>query len=311
MKQLITFLTIVLCLVAKAQITFPAPGATWHYLQATGGFGPPYGENNETVQHVSDTIILGHPAKGLSPVHYFMTNCFPAGRTFFYSSNDSVFFYNSKTLNQWQLLYSFNTPVGQSWQFRLQDYSGIDTIEVKVDSVKNTLINSVSLKTLYVSYTEFLGSGKNGVYGHSVIYDRIGDIKYILDVQSADQATEDPCYMPYFLCYSDSLLGMYQADSGMACNYSNPAGIEQFTGNNGQVTIWPNPASTNLQVAVSSGQIAGVRMYDVLGNGISAGHVELVETSAQLDVSNLTNGVYFIEIMTKEGSYTKKIVIQH
>ena len=64
-------------------------------------------------------------------------------------------------------------------------------------------------------------------------------------------------------------------------------------------------------MAVSSEQITNVSIYDLLGNEMSAGHVEVVETSAQLDVSSLNNGVYFIEVRTLGGIYTKKIVVQH
>ena len=95
----------------------------------------------------------------------------------------------------------------------------------------------------------------------------------------------------------------------LTCN--STTGINDLGVINDELKAWPNPASTNLQVAVSSGQIAGVRMYDVLGNAISAGHVELVATSAQIDVSNLTNGVYFVEVRTREGTCTKKVIVQH
>ena len=89
-------------------------------------------------------------------------------------------------------------------------------------------------------------------------------------------------------------------------------GVKQFSGNSLQVTIWPNPASKGLSLALSQGEgIVGVNLYDVLGNEVGAGSVELVETSAQLDVSNLSNGVYFVEVRTKVGPCTKKIVIQH
>ena len=127
---------------------------------------------------------------------------------------------------------------------------------------------------------------------------------------------------PTFMLSPDSAyvinLLMYSNFSECVSSYSDTiympksfAEIQQLSNNNEQVLIYPNPASTGLQVAVSTGQIAGVKMYDVLGNAISAGHVELAETSAQLDVSGLTNGVYFIEVRTVEGIYTKKIVVQH
>ena len=90
-----------------------------------------------------------------------------------------------------------------------------------------------------------------------------------------------------------------------------PTGIQAVNALSDQVKIYPNPASNNLQVAVSTGQISHVNMFDVLGNEISAGNVELVETWAQIDVSGLNNGVYFIEVKTPEGTCTKKIIVQH
>ena len=313
MKQLITFLTLVICLTAKAQITFPAPGATWHYETMSGGFSGPYTYTNTEVKYIKDTLFMGKNVKVLGAnISYFLTAFVNSGNPFIYTSNDSVFFYNSKTLNQWQLLYSFNTPVGQSWQLQLQDKNGIDTIRVLVDSVKYTLINSVSLKTLFVTYTQ-INHFPNSISHsfHSVIYDRIGDTQYLFNYVSDWVPLCDGCtFVGGLLCYQDSTFALYQPDTTKTCNYTY-TGIEQFTGGSEQLTLWPNPASTNLQVAVSSGQIASLSMYDVLGSKIDIGYSELVATSAQLDVSSLNNGVYFIEVKTKVGSCTKKIIIQH
>ena len=309
MKQVISFLTIVLCLTVKAQITFPAAGADWHFETRSNGFSGPYTYANAEVKYIKDTLFMGRTVKVLgNDVYYYNLFTLWSGHVYVYTSNDSVFFYNSQTLNRWQLLYSFNTPVGQSWQLQLQDKNGIDTIHVKVDSIKNTLVNSVSLKTLFVTYTK--GSNTNGSY-HSTIYDRIGDTHYLFNYVSDWIGLCDGCtFMEGLLCYQDSTFALYQPDTTKSCNYTY-TGIEQFTGNNGQVTIWPNPASNSLQVAVSGGQIAGVKIFDVLGNEVNAGHVELVATSAQLDVSGLTNGVYFIEVKTVGGAFTKKVIIQH
>ena len=313
MKQLITFLTIVLCLVAKAQITFPAAGADWHFETRSNGFSGPYTYANTEVKYIKDTLFMGRTVKVLGAnISYFLTAYVNSGHVFTYTSNDSVFFYNSQTLNQWQLLYSFNTPAGQSWQLQVQDKNGIDTIHVRVDSVKNTLVNSVSLKTLFVTYTE-INHFPNSI-SHSfpsVIYDRIGDTQYLFNYMSDWIPLCDGCtFIEGLLCYQDSTFALYQPDTAKSCSYTY-TGIKQFTGNNEQVTVWPNPASNSLQVAVSNGQVTSIYIHDVLGNEVNAGHVELVATSAQIDVSNLTNGVYFVEVRTREGTCTKKVIVQH
>ncbi len=89
-------------------------------------------------------------------------------------------------------------------------------------------------------------------------------------------------------------------------NVSSITGIEQYAGSKGQVTVYPNPASISLTLTLSKGEgIAGVYMYDVLGN-------EVVSTKEkEIDVSNLSNGVYFVSVKTAEGVLTKKVVVQH
>ena len=87
-------------------------------------------------------------------------------------------------------------------------------------------------------------------------------------------------------------------------NVSSITGIAQVTGNRGQLTLYPNPASSMLQVTYtgSSGQVS---LYDVLGN-------ELISTHAkEIDVSNLPNGVYFLNVKTTEGVLSKKVVVHH
>ena len=100
--------------------------------------------------------------------------------------------------------------------------------------------------------------------------------------------------------------------NGVICKYRDTAvvtlgcsGIEQLTGGGEWINVYPNPASTVLQIVVSRGQIAGVSMYDVLGNEV------LNTKEKEIDVSSLNSGVYFVEVKTIEGIYTKKIIVQH
>ena len=80
--------------------------------------------------------------------------------------------------------------------------------------------------------------------------------------------------------------------------------------NSKQVTIYPNPATTNLSLSLTEGKgIAGVYMYDVLGNEVNPPLNPLQGGELiNVNVSNLQNGVYFICVKTTEGSETKKII---
>ncbi len=70
------------------------------------------------------------------------------------------------------------------------------------------------------------------------------------------------------------------------------------------VNIYPNPATTRLNVEVPSGvDVLEARLYDVLGKDTGA---RLVNGS--IDVSNLSRGVYVLTVNTSKGALTEKIV---
>lgn len=78
---------------------------------------------------------------------------------------------------------------------------------------------------------------------------------------------------------------------------------------NNLFTIYPNPASGNVNIAVSnlSGE-AQVSVTDVLGKTVLNSTVS--EANTNLDVSSLKAGVYFITLKAQDKSTTKKVVIK-
>ncbi len=79
--------------------------------------------------------------------------------------------------------------------------------------------------------------------------------------------------------------------------------LRQIVNQNEQVNIYPNPVSTLIQIGTK--EIEEVSLYDLLGNEI------LTTKENEIDVSSLTNGVYFIQVNTKENNYTQKVIVQH
>jgi hypothetical protein len=224
---------------------------------------------------------------------------------YFYSSNDSVFLYNKYTSHQWQLLYSFNTPVGQSWQFTIQPiFSSHNntTWIVRVDSVNNVIINSNTLKRLFVTYIDSAGICQS--YTSSIV-ERIGDVNYLINILDYGLGGWcDGCtFITGVLCYQDSSFNLYQPDTSKPCNYYT-LDIKQQAINNEQLNVYPNPAQNSLQVTVNTGYIVQCILYDMLGNEVISTKVE------EIDVSNLQNGVYFLQVKIDEGIITKKIIIQ-
>jgi hypothetical protein len=70
-----------------------------------------------------------------------------------------------------------------------------------------------------------------------------------------------------------------------------------------QLVIYPNPANNLINMATTQ-DITEIKLFDVLGNNI------LSTKEKVIDVSNLAEGIYFIEVQTSEGVLTKKIIVQ-
>ena len=77
-------------------------------------------------------------------------------------------------------------------------------------------------------------------------------------------------------------------------------GINEWTMDNGQWTIYPNP--TNGQLIIDNGQLTidKVEMYDVVGRKVETWHAASLQGEAtSINVSQLANGIYFLRINNK------------
>ena len=93
---------------------------------------------------------------------------------------------------------------------------------------------------------------------------------------------------------------------------SSAAGIEQVTGSKNQVTVYPNPASTTLQVSIpgSSGGALTIKMFDIVGNEISPLLISQKAENATIEAGSLSNGVYFISVIGGGQSIVQKVIVQ-
>ncbi|HEX7413644.1 MAG TPA: T9SS type A sorting domain-containing protein [Bacteroidia bacterium] len=93
------------------------------------------------------------------------------------------------------------------------------------------------------------------------------------------------------------------------------AGIQQVAGINEQVTVYPNPASSSLQVTFSGniGQVTGsnnqvtLLITDMLGNTVK--QVSIKSNQVSINVVDLNEGVYTISISSNVGVVNKRVVI--
>jgi len=69
------------------------------------------------------------------------------------------------------------------------------------------------------------------------------------------------------------------------------------------IKIYPNPA--NNKIIIDANDAVDVKLFDILGKQITS------TKTNNVDVSNLTNGVYFIQVQTNKNIFTQKIIVQH
>uniref|UniRef100_UPI004048ED3F T9SS type A sorting domain-containing protein n=1 Tax=Gelidibacter sp. TaxID=2018083 RepID=UPI004048ED3F len=79
-------------------------------------------------------------------------------------------------------------------------------------------------------------------------------------------------------------------------------GVQEITNNN--IKLYPNPTSDYINIS-SQTPIIEIDMYDVLGK-----HVLSTSQTTQIDVSQLTSGLYFVKIQSDKGEIIKKIIIE-
>lgn len=78
------------------------------------------------------------------------------------------------------------------------------------------------------------------------------------------------------------------------------------------INIYPNPAKNNFSILLGNSEltIGSVKIVDVRGSLVM--NLNNIEKSVQtnVDVSSLSQGVYFVNISTDQGNVTKKLVIK-
>lgn len=80
-------------------------------------------------------------------------------------------------------------------------------------------------------------------------------------------------------------------------------------------SLYPNPAAGQVTIATSladRGHHSTYNIYDVLGNLVTAGSLGTMSGAAQraIDISEITPGIYFVEMTFDNQKVTRKLIIQ-
>ncbi len=91
-------------------------------------------------------------------------------------------------------------------------------------------------------------------------------------------------------------------------------GIDEQSLSN-HVEVFPNPSNGKLQIKINSGNndldIRSIKVYDLSGKNMFAlPQSNLLSNNVSVDLTNLTEGLYLMKIVTNKGILTKRILIK-
>ncbi len=124
------------------------------------------------------------------------------------------------------------------------------------------------------------------------------------------QSTAAAVYQPYGLAL-DASGNLYIADFDnirirKITNAGQTTGIEEFTNNNEQLNIYPNPNNGSFVIEPSSATKQTMQVYDINGKLVLS---QTINGKTSIDASSLNEGVYNISLQSNEGIINKRVVI--
>jgi len=97
--------------------------------------------------------------------------------------------------------------------------------------------------------------------------------------------------------------GVWEQENRLTFHYDNTTRIDDFTNNT--INIYPNPAINSIKFDTKH-QLNNYQIIDINGKTVMQGNLE----NKQIDVSNLSNGMYFTILTTEHGKAVKRFIKQ-
>ena len=94
-------------------------------------------------------------------------------------------------------------------------------------------------------------------------------------------------------------------------NNCSPVGIDENSKPLDNISVYPNPAGSELSVICYSLSGKGtIAMYNTLGEKVLEKEIMAGEKQVKLNVKNLSRGIYLVKVFTSNGSAVKKITLE-
>ncbi|MGI9192470.1 MAG: T9SS type A sorting domain-containing protein, partial [Chitinophagaceae bacterium] len=140
-----------------------------------------------------------------------------------------------------------------------------------------------------------------------------GDIEPGTILQNSD--IYDPAFQNMMICQTVNIDSIFivGADSTAPCGQSElPLAINNFDGQNGNISVYPNPATDLINLSMNLNAASSVVSFELVD---MTGKVVMTETrknistlNRQININGLANGTYLLKVQTDKGVYTEKVV---
>ena len=254
-------------------------GTEWYYeiKHLTGGI------TYQHLEYTADTAINSKRVKIITATNTMYDKSTWTDVEYIYEDGDRIYWWN-RDLEDFTLLYDFGAEVGDEWEIN----GGWFTITVHVDGVDETTLQGKTYRVLHVTdpnYQLFTGDIICGI-GHQKSFFPLSPI-----------AKE--YYINGLRCFwQDGELLFTMGEEDCDAVYYEIHGVEE--GDEKGFVVYPNPVNDMLFVESASG--SAYRITNLLGQTLKSGHISA--DRQQIDVHDLTEGVYFITV----GEITKVLL---
>ncbi|MNU30846.1 hypothetical protein D3C71_193570 [compost metagenome] len=305
---------------ATAQADFAPIGATWYHAWANYNVGFP-GNNLEGIvlqESVSDTVINNITTRKLRRTSFSHNaqNALvstPLSNIYVYATEDTVFSYDVDS-NRFVPLYVFNVAVGDTMTHHSIGAPAppgfVTTWKTVVDSIGYPVYNGKPIKKIF-HHEVYPSPGQRQPPYFQYMGQLMGDWNtYFVAIH----IPEDSYRTNGLRCYQDDTLNVHFTDINIVPCDSVPPGpnsISDVDFLSRRLSVYPNPATDQVTIALDGIAMQSVEVLDMLGRRVFVQEYKAGISKATADLSNVSKGTYILRINTKDkGSVHHKIVLK-
>lgn len=314
-KYLLIIFLLVLYFTSNSQV-WVKPGAVWHYDFSNISYG-----GFEKYCYVKDTIIENHNCQKItSEVYTFCQNQFHEiflyshnyyPSQFTYVSGDTVFYLNN---GQFFVMYNFGANIGDSWIVStVNPFSPMlncdDTSRVLVLDTGKIKLNGVKYRFIKLQPTSNSAIGLVGTYVERFgnINTNLGAFQYLFPshYQCDSNNAIVEWNITHFKCFEDSEFSLYNPSSQDCEYYLTYLGIQ--SSKDKKVECYPCPTKDKLNLNMPESVYEVIEIYNIQASMLR--QIAVDKDLKNIDISDLNNGIYFLNFKSsKAGNTIVKVV---